>query len=282
MHWLLARLLALVPEIEEADAIVATLDARLTPAAVGGELDYLARPGAGTFERPYGWAWLLAFDAALRDLDAAGRVPAAELWAAALAPLAHAVAGRFRAFLAKAPWPIRSGTHANTAFAIDLLLDYAERHPDPALATLAQDTAVAWYRDDAHCPVAYEPSAEDFLSPGLMETALMLRVLPGRERSLWLGAFLPDWTDAGIGRWLAPVDVPDRADARLVHLDGLNLSRAWCWRRVARALPIEDERRAMAEQAAQRHLDASLPQAVGSEYVAEHWLATFALLALSA
>jgi hypothetical protein len=282
MHWLLVRLLVLVPDIEEGAEIVAMLDARLTPETVGGELDYLARPATGTFERPYGWAWLLALDAALLELDNAGRVPGAELWAAALAPLARAFADRFRGFLARAPWPIRSGTHANTAFALDLALEYAQRHPDAALATLVQDTAVAWYRDDTRCPIAYEPSAEDFLSPGLMETALMLRVLPGRERGLWLNAFLPDWTDAGIGRWLAPVEVPDRSDARFVHLDGLNLSRAWCWRRVAAALAIEDERRAIAERAAQRHLEASLSQSVGSDYVAEHWLATFALLALAA
>jgi hypothetical protein len=281
MHWLLVRLLRLVPELAETNEIVAALDERFTPEAVAREIAYLGRPTAATFERPYGWAWLLALDAEVHALAATRRVPGAQEWALALDPLAGAFVDRFRAYLGKAKVPVRAGTHANSAFALDRVLDYASVHGEGMLADLVRATAGAWYATDGDYPVRYEPSAEDFLSPGLMEAALMLRVLPEGERAGWLARFLPDWTSSGIGRWLAPEEVPDRTDARLVHLDGLNLSRAWCWRRLARSLPIEDERRAMAERAAARHLDASLGQAVGSDYVAEHWLATFAVLALT-
>jgi hypothetical protein len=281
MHWLVVRLLRMFPDLPERDGAIRALDARITATAVAGELAYLERPGASTFERPYGWAWLLALDAELRRFSRETDLDEPQVWVWALAPLADAVAARMRDYLHKAAWPIRAGTHANSAFALDLALDHAEARGDESFATLVRDTTVAWYRDDVDCPVRYEPSAEDFLSPGLMEAALMLRVLPERERDHWLARFLPDWTEDGIGRWLEPAVVPDRSDARLVHVDGLNLSRAWCWGRIARTLPVEDERRAMAEHAASRHLEASLDQATGSDYVAEHWLATFAVLALS-
>jgi hypothetical protein len=281
MHWLLARLLRLVPDLPERAAAIRALDARITADAAAGELAYLQRPGVRIFERPYGWAWLLALDAELRRLARDDDLAEAQVWAWALAPLADALAARWRDFLHKSPWPIRAGTHTNSAFALDLALDHAEARRDESLATLVRDAAIAGYRDDVDWPVRFEPSAEDFLSPGLMEAALMVRVLPERERGHWLGRFLPDWTEDGIGRWLEPATVPDRSDARLVHLDGLNLSRAWCWRRIARALPLEDERRAIAARAATLHLEASLGEATGSDYVAEHWLASFAVLALT-
>ena len=281
MHWLLVRLLRIAPRIGEAPEIIASLDRGFTPEAVAGELSYLGRPSSGTFERPYGWAWLLALSGEIARLASERHDLPAARWSAALTPLADAFVARFLHWLPKASLPIRAGTHANSAFALDWTLDYADAVGHERLGALARAKALQWFGHDAAYPIGYEPGGEDFLSPGLMEAALMQRTLSAQEHRVWFARFLPDWTPPTLGRWLEPARVPDRNDARLVHLDGLNLSRAWCWRRLARAFALEDERRALAEAAAARHLDASLAQAVGSHYVAEHWLATFAVLALT-
>lgn len=282
MHWLLARVARLFPGLAELPAIVATFDAHLSPANVAGEVAYLGEPGRATFERTYGWAWLMALAAELaRWRDASPRGPAAR-WCDALAPLAGALVGRSLEHLPRSPYPIRAGTHANSAFALDLTLDYAETVGHAELARVVRDQARAWFGADAAYPARYEPDAEDFLSGGLMEAALMQRVLPGAAFGAWLERFAPDWSEGAIGAWLAPPRVADRSDARIVHLDGLSLSRAWCWRRLARAFAADDPRGALASRAAARHLAAGLPQAVGGDYVGEHWLATFAVLALTA
>jgi hypothetical protein len=280
-YWLLARLLRRAPALPEAPAVRALFDAHLVPERVAGEVAYLARPTARGFERPYGWAWLLALAAELARHAGTPWSADAARWGAALRPLAHAFVARFRAFLPLATYPVRAGTHFNTAFALALALEYAGVAGDDGLAALLRDRARAWYGGDADCP-GWEPGGDDFLSPALVEAECMRRTLgEGDEFRAWLGRFLPRLDRGEPAALFAPAHVSDRSDGKIAHLDGLNLSRAWCWRGLARAWPAGDARRAAALAAADRHLAAGLPHVAG-DYMGEHWLATFALLALEA
>ncbi len=275
-YWLLARLLRMVPSLPERDAVQALFDAQITEANVAGELAYLREPGRGTFERPYGWAWALALVAELaRHGDARGRARHATL-----APLGTAFAERFVAFLPRATYPVRSGTHANTAFSLALAWEYAERCGDRALASAVRERALRWYANDAACP-AWEPDGEDFLSPALVEAECMRRLTPRNEFAPWLHRFLPDLAAGRPQTLFRPAAVSDRTDGRLAHLDGLNLSRAWCFRAIATTFEASDPLRARLEAAAGEHLAAALPHLAG-DYAGEHWLATFAALALTA
>jgi hypothetical protein len=272
-YWLLASLLRREPAIPEARAIGELFDGMLTPQAVAGELRYLQRPASRGFERPYGWAWLLKLQA---ELLAAPD----HRWAAALRPLAEAFADRLRSFLPNAVYPIRTGVHSSTAFALALARDYARAAGDAALLDQCGAKVRAWYLGD-HGATAWEPSLDDFLSPTLMEAECLRRYLDADEFRAWFAAFLPN-AAAGEPRSLfEPARVPDRSDGKIAHLDGLNLSRAWCWREIAAVLPVADPVREAAQAAADRHLRASLPHVAG-DYMGEHWLASFALLALSA
>ncbi len=268
-YWLLARLIRLAPDIAEAEAIGDLFEAQLTPDKVAAELAYLHRPASRGFERPYGWAWLLMLQAELSER-------ADPRWAARLSPLARAFADRFRDFLPKATYPIRTGTHFNTAFALRLAHEYAAAFDDAELAGLLTRTARAWYQADVDCQ-AWEPSGDDFLSPALMEAECLRRLLPPDEFRTWLARFLPRLADRQPAALFEPAVVSDRTDGKIAHLDGLNLSRAWCWRALAPALPPS----VGAQDAADRHLQASLPH-VSGDYMGEHWLASFALLALTA
>jgi hypothetical protein len=262
-HWLLARVLRRFPDGPEAGAIAAHFEAAFTAPKVAGELAYLARPMTGGFERPYGWAWLLMLAAELGRIEtSAGRG-----WAEALAPLADAFVERFKGFLPRADYPVRAGVHSNTAFALALAHDYAGQSGDLALAALLSEKALAWYSADADCQ-AWEPSGDDFLSSALMEAELMRRILPAADFIAWFDRFLP-------------ARVSDRSDGKIAHLDGLNLSRAWCWRGIGRAHAAGSPLAAVAAAAAAVHLEASLPH-VSGDYMGEHWLASFALLALEA
>jgi hypothetical protein len=265
-HWMLARLLRRVPDLPSAGAIAARFDHALTAAHVASERAFLARPSAHGFERPYGWAWLLKLHAELEG-DRAER----------LAPLARDFADRLAAHLPRAAYPVRHGVHANTAFALTLAADWAERH-DGALLGLLRGTARRWYGADADAQ-AWEPSGEDFLSPTLTEALCMARLLPAAEFASWFDRFLPRLAQGEPAALLTPAHVSDRTDGRIVHLDGLNLSRAWCWRALAATLPGADPRRAHAEDAAGRHLGAALDE-VDGHYMGAHWLASFAVLAL--
>ena len=272
-YWLLARVLRRLPSMPEAGAIRALFDTHLTADRVAGEVAYLARPAARGFERPYGWAWLLALAAELaRHATDDGR-----RWAAALQPLADAFAARFRDFLPRADYPVRVGTHFNTAFAVALALEYADAHDAP-FGALLRAAARRWYASDHDCQ-AWEPGGDDFLSGTLVEVECMRRALSAREFAPWLDAFLPRLARGEPASLLAPAAVSDRTDGKIAHLDGLNLSRAWCWRALERALPDVDPRRVVAQTAATRHLAAGLPHVAG-DYMGEHWLATFALLAI--
>ncbi|HEX8192327.1 MAG TPA: DUF2891 domain-containing protein [Allosphingosinicella sp.] len=257
-YWLLMRVRRLFPALPVVARIDALFDDMLTPNKVAGELDYLDRAYSGGFERPYGWAWLLAlhFEAQRQDETH---------WAEALAPLAKAFAERFRTFLPKLTYPIRTGTHFNTAFALILALDWAEAN-DAALARLIRERALFYYGEDRDCP-AWEPGGDDFLSSALTEALLMRRALGEEAFGAWFAAFLPRLAQGEPKSLFTPAHVSDRSDGKIAHLDGTNLSRAWCWRALGRP------------DAAQVHLDASLPHVAG-DYMGEHWLATFALLAL--
>ncbi len=265
-HWMLARLLNRFPSLPCAARIAARFDHAFTAEKVAAERAFLARPLARGFERPYGWAWLLKLHVELPDP-----------WATVLAPLAGDFAERFAAHLPKADYPVRHGVHSNTAFALTLAADWAERH-DPALLELLRATARRWYGADADAQ-AWEPSGEDFLSPVLAEAACMARLLPVPEFPAWRDRFLPRLATGEPATLFRPARVSDRSDGRIVHLDGVNLSRAWCWRILAAGFAAADPRRALAEDAAARHLAASVEH-VDGHYMGSHWLASFAVLAL--
>ncbi len=269
-YWLLARLLGRFPAMDPAGEIRALFDRQLTPDKLGTELSYLGRASSRGFERPYGWAWLLKLAAELRGFDAP--------WGIAIAPLAEAFADRLTAFLPRATYPIRTGTHYNTAFALTLARDYAMASQDDALLGLLWEKAVDWYGHDRDCQ-AWEPGGDEFLSPALMEAECMRRLLPAAQWLAWFDGFLPGLGESTPATLFRPAIVSDRTDGKIAHLDGLNLSRAWCWRGLAGTLPAGDPRRTAMEAAAEVHLAASLPHVAG-DYMGEHWLASFAVLAL--
>jgi hypothetical protein len=271
-YWLLASLLRRTPEIPEAEAIRGLFDEMLTPQKVAGELHYLQRPSSRGFERPYGWGWILKLQAELLAQED-------HRWAAALRPLAEAFADRFRAFLPNAIYPIRTGVHSSTAFALALAHDYAEAAGDQALLDQAREKVRGWYLGDKGA-VAWEPSLDDFLSPTLMEAECLRRYLFANEFTDWLADYLPNVANQEPKALFSPATISDRSDGKIAHLDGLNFSRAWCWRAIAPHLPSPAARE-RAEAAAAEHLAASLPHVAG-DYMGEHWLASFALLALTA
>jgi hypothetical protein len=274
-YWLLATVVRFFPEIDEATKIRELFDAQLTMAKAKGELKYLGRKSSATFERPYGWAWLLMLAAELNRHDG----EKTKKWNAALSPLAAAFSERFQSFLPKATYPIRVGTHFNSAFALTLALEYADVASDAPLRKALATKAMSWFRTDTGCQ-AWEPGGDDFLSSALMEAECMRRVLGGGDDfSSWLDRFLPRLGVREPATLFQPVTVSDRSDGKIAHLDGLNLSRAWCWRSIAQTWAASDPRRGIALEAAEKHLAASLPHVAG-DYMGEHWLATFALLAL--
>ena len=275
-YWLLATLYRLVPSLPERPKIRSLFDEQITSEKVAAEVAYLRQPSRGHFERPYGWAWLLMLSAELGRHES----DEARAWATALRPLATEFAKRFKEFLPKATYPIRVGTHFNTAFALALATEYAEVVGDDALAGLLRATAAGWYANDVDCQ-AWEPGGDDFLSSALIEAECMRRVLPGGEWRAWFDRFLPRVSKREPRTLFTPVTISDRSDGKIAHLDGLNLSRAWCWQRAASMWDSGDPRRAIALAAADEHLAASLPHVAG-DYAGEHWLATFALLAVLA
>lgn len=272
-HWMLARLLRTHPGMAKAAEIRALLDAHLAPGPIAAEVAYLDQANRKSFERTYGWAWLLKLAAELKDWDA----PEARRWSTALQPLADRIAAAYRDFLPKQTYPIRTGVHPNSAFGLDLALDYARTARDAALEEAILDRARTWFGMDRRGPLAWEPGGEDFLSPCLEEAALMARLLPPGRFTAWLDGFLP-----GLPGNLGPAEVSDRTDPKIVHLDGLNLSRARALYELARALGPKDPRRAALVRDADRHARASLPHLASGSYEGEHWLATFAVRMLEA
>jgi Protein of unknown function (DUF2891) len=265
-YWMLAHLYRRFPRLPNAPAIRALFDGHLVPDRVAGECAYLSEPSSSGFERPYGWAWLLKLAAEL----ALQETPEGRAWSSALQPLARIFATRFAAFLPLATYPVRAGVHSNTAFAIRLALDYGDEELRPLLA----DTARRWYAGDADCR-AWEPGGDEFLSPALIEAECMRAALAEREFRSWFAGFLPRVGQQLPAALFTPAIVSDRSDGKIAHLDGLNLSRAWCWRALADFTPNPEAIR----RTAQIHIDASLPHVAG-QYMGEHWLCSFATLAL--
>lgn len=274
-HWQLIRALRFFPNAPFVTDIVAVLDRRLSVENVAAERDYLQpRP---SFERPYGLAWLLQLCAELREWDNRH----ASRWYTTLQPLEAIAANRFRHWLPKLQYPVRTGTHNQIAFSLGLVLDWARTAGDFDLEALIETTVMRFFYEDRDAPLAYEPSATDFLSPALAEADLMRRLLPSRQFSTWLQTFLPQIPEIPDGDWLMPVYVSDPTDGQLAHFAGLNLSRAWMLQGIANALANHDPRITSLELAAANHRDAGLPYATHPHYMLSHWVPTFVIYLLS-
>ena len=277
-HWLLVRLMRLFPDAPFVTAARTAIARSLTPQNIAGEIAYLRAAGRASFERPYGLAWLLRLAAELRRADDAE----ARSWAATLAPLESEVAARLEGYLPKLYYPIRIGEHDQSAFSLGLIWDWAAVSGDAQMRAALSDAAQRFYERDRNCPLAYEPSGEDFLSPCLAEADFMRRVLAPAAFARWLSAFLPQIPRAGgagadLTAWLPPGVVTDRADPKLAHIDGLNLSRAWMLEGIAHGLPAHDPRIPALLAAATQHAAAALPAVTGEHYEGGHWLGTFAV-----
>jgi len=272
-HWMLVRLLRLFPKLPQAAEIRAALQANLTAENLRREVSYLDAPNRQSFERMYGWAWLLKLAEELHGWDDAdGRA-----WAENLQPLAGAIATRYIDFLPKQNYPIRTGVHPNTAFGLAFGFDYARALGNAKLESMIAERARTYFLADAAYPANWEPGGEDFFSPALMEADLMRRVLQPAEFRDWFRRFLPAIGRQEPASLLEPAVVTDRSDPKLVHLDGLNLSRAWCMRSIAARLPEADPARQVLGGSAARHAQAALAHVASGDYVGEHWLATFAV-----
>jgi Protein of unknown function (DUF2891) len=276
-HWMLVRLLRLYPDLPEAKEIRSVLKEHLTARNLQIEVATLSRPEAGGFERPYGWSWLLKLAEELNGWDD----PDAREWAKNLQPLADLIANRYIAYFPKQTYPIRTGVHANTAFGLTFALDYARSTKNDKLAARLTERARAYYGKDEDLPTRWEPDGNDFFSPSLMEADLMRRVLSEKEFVAWLHRALPGLAKGEPKSLLTPATVSDRSDPQIVHLDGLNLSRAWCMRSIAAVLPKDDPFRNILTESARRHAEAALPHIASGEYGGEHWLASFAVYMLS-
>lgn len=271
-HWLLARILNTDPQTPYAGAIKAALAQSFTAENIAGEVAYFQQPDRASFERPYGTAWFLQLMTELRQAD----YPEAAAWAETLAPLETLIADYTSAWLPKLVYPIRAGTHNQTAFAFGLMIDWADATGNTPFREQITAKSLEFYSGDVSCPLAYEPSGEDFLSPCLMEADLMRRVMSREDFAAWLTAFLPLIPQDGRGDWLAPGVVLDPSDGKLVHLDGLNLSRAWAMEGIASALPEADPRRAALLASAAVHKESGVAAVSEEHYAGSHWLASFA------
>lgn len=272
-HWLLARLARQFPEAPFAAEARVALGKSLTADNLAVEVAYLETKGRESFERPYGLAWLLQLSQEITEWDS----PQARAWAKNLAPLARAAAGRMNTWIPKLAYPTRTGEHSQTAFAFGLFLDWARGTGDKTTATTLEARIRDLYLKDRDCPMAYEPSSQDFLSPCLAEADLVRRILPPEEFARWLGTFLPHLPRDGKATWLTPAVVTDPTDGKLAHLDGLNLSRAWMLEGIAAGLPTDDRRRATLTAIARTHRDSGVAAVTGEHYEGGHWLGSFAV-----
>jgi hypothetical protein len=280
MHWLLVRLLRVVPKLVPEAEIRTVLDEHLDPAHLATEAGYFRDPARRTTERPYGWGWalMLAHElTAWRDVEATR-------WSSSLHPLADVFVSRYLAWLPTATYPVRHGVHGNSAFGLSLALPYARtlaERGNPELLDAINHAAASWFSEDRDYPAEWEPSGSDFLSPALTEAELMASLLSPDTFVPWLDRFLPRIALGEPQSLFTPAIVSDPTDGQIAHLHGLNLSRAWCWNRLARALPPTDARVAIMLANAEEHSRASLDQTVGSDYAVEHWLACYAVRLLA-
>ncbi len=275
-HWTLVRLLKLFPQAPFADEARMVLRGRLTAEKLQAEAAYFQKKENRSFERMYGWAWALRLARELHDWDD----PDGREWAANFAPLEREIAGLVKGYLPKLEWPVRCGFHPETAFPLAQMLDYARATGDGEFERLLLEKARSFYRGDRDYPAAYEPSGNDFFSPGLNVADLMRRVLPQDEYCDWLGRYLPGLAGGSAGNLLTPVTVSDPSDGHLIHLAGLNLTRAWTMRGIAASLPEGDARKPVLQEAASKHAKEGLALVSSGHYEGEHWLGSFAVYLL--
>jgi hypothetical protein len=276
-HWMLVHLLRLFPSMPEARDVRSALDDNLSEKNIIDEAAYLKQSNRASFERTYGWAWLLKLAEELHDWqDDDGR-----RWSRNLQPLADAFVEKYLAFLPKQNYPIRTGVHPNTAFGLAFALDYARTVGNRKLESLIIERSRTYFARDLNYPAGWEPGGEDFFSPALMEADLMRRVMSRTEFARWFHRFLPGVARNQPKALLESAVVTDRTDPKLVHLDGLNLSRAWCMRSIAAALPRNDPARRVLAQSATAHARAGLAHVASGNYEGEHWLASFAVYMLT-
>jgi hypothetical protein len=276
-HWMLVKILRLFPDLPESSQIRIALGANLTADNIRREVQYLDQPGRKSFERTYGWAWLLKLAEELQGWDdKQGRE-----WSRNLDPLVQAIVSRYQDFLPKQTYPIRTGVHPNTAFGISFALDYARAMKNQKLEEVLAERSMTYFAADKDAPFSWEPGGEDFFSPGLMEADLMRKILePARFRS-WFHDFAPTLIGESPKNILTPAVVSDRSDPKIVHLDGLNLSRAWCMFGIASSLPANDPLKSILLASAKKHADDALAHVASGNYEGEHWLASFAVFMLS-
>lgn len=271
-HWLLARLARTLPDSPFGARAREALARSLTAENIAEEVRYLKGEGRASFERPYGLAWLLQLGTELREWND----PTAQQWSRALEPLELAAVERLKTWLPKLSYPVRSGEHSQSAFGLGLILDWARHRADREFEQLVTKKIEEFYLQDRDCPIEYEPSGEDFLSPCLAEADVVRRILPSQKFAAWLGAFLPRIPLDGSAAWLQPAVVTDPADGKLAHLDGLNLSRAWMLDGIASALPSEDPRISSIRAVTNAHGSSGLASVTGAHYEGGHWLGSFA------
>ncbi len=276
-HWMLVRLLRLFPDLPEKNEIRAVLSAHFTVENLKAESDYFGRKDSKSFERPYGWAWLLKLAEELHGWND----PDAKVWSQNFRPLADVIVARYLDFFPKQTYPIRTGVHPNTAFGLSFAHDYARATQDKRLLALVEERARTYFGVDADAPAGWEPGGADFFSPSLTEADLMRRVLSPAEFRGWFQKFLPGASRGEPKALFTPATVTDRTDPQLVHLDGLNLSRAWGMRNIAAALPPGERERTMLESSADRHAQSAIEHVSSGDYAGEHWLASFAVYLLS-
>lgn len=276
-HWMLVRLLRMFPNLPEARDIRRAIGANLSRENILAEAAYLKQKNRQSFERTYGWAWLLKLAEELHLSNDAE----AKSWATNLQPLVDELVKSYLLFLPKQTYPIRTGVHPNTAFGLAFAFDYARTVGDEKLAGLIAERSRTYFGKDANYPAAWEPGGEDFFSPALMEADLLRRVLKPAEFRLWFQRFLPQLASGLPKNLLRPATVTDRSDPKIVHLDGLNLSRAWCMRSIAAALPANAPARKALAEAARLHAGDALAHVASGDYAGEHWLASFAVYLLS-
>ena len=275
-HWMLVRLLKRFPSLRQGAQIRSALKANLTAANIEAEVTYMQKPNRQSFERTYGWAWLLKLAEEFHGWDDSD----AKLWYKNLKPLADQISKAYLGFLPKQKYPIRTGVHPNTAFGLAFAFDYANTTGDAALKQLLLERSRTYFAGDKNYPGSWEPGGEDFFSPAFMEADLMRRVMTPAEFAEWFHAFLPGIAQGTPAALLEPAIVTDRTDPKLVHLDGLNISRAWCMHNIADSLPADDRARAVLKAAADKHTIAGLSHVASGEYAGEHWLASFAVFLL--
>lgn len=270
-HWLLARMMNKYPDSDLEKEIAELFDQQFSISNVQKELAYFQPALNKSFERTYGWAWILKLYAELHQSP----LNSDHKWTNNLQSLINEIVGSYKAFLPKLVYPIRVGEHTNTAFGLSLALDYARVVGDTEFEDLIITRSKAFYLNDLQCPIHWEPSGFDFISPCLQEAELMSKILDEKEFEKWLKEFMPQLFEKAFQ--LEPGKVLDRTDGKLVHLDGLNFSRAWCLYGITEKLPRKCEH---LEQIGDNHIKASMDQVVGSDYMGSHWLASFLVYAL--